>query len=389
MTQRLAVFTPQIGTFSETFVRRHIENVLPGRTVVVARNTSHPFGGHWTSEYPTLFLDRWQQNFVARALRGVGLSDERFRSMTIARFLRRQNVGAVLGEYLDRFVDFVPLLDALRIPYVVQGHGIDVSAALRLPGMVERYAAYRSARAILTRCDFHRRRLVEIGLPAERIMVNPGGIDVPARVPARGPKTAKRFLAIGRMQTKKGPLYLLEAFRLCAVQDPDVSLDYVGDGDLYPAVKQFVSATGLADRVRIHVAIGESAKMQLFHDCGIFVQHSVTDPETGDEEGLPAAIQEAMANGMAVVSTRHSGIPEAVEDGVTGLLVSEGDAIAMADAMMRLSRSEDWRRLGENGREKARRLYTWPAERARLLRHLAPAEILAGETEPAPALEVG
>ena len=56
----------------------------------------------------------------------------------------------------------------------------------------------------------------------------------------------------------------------------------------------------------------EKVKMRLLRECGIFVQHSITDPVTGDDEGLPAAIQEAMAHGLAVVSTRHSGIPEAV-----------------------------------------------------------------------------
>lgn len=379
MSWRLAVFTPQLGTFSETFIRRHIEDVLPGRTVVVARS-SNQYGGHWTANYPVFFLDRWQQRTFGRVLRGVGLSDEWLRSRAIAAFLRGHHVDAVLGEYLDQFADFVPALDLLRLPYVVQGHGIDVSAALRRPGEAERYARYKSARAILTRCEFHRRRLIGLGLPAEKIAVNPGGVDVPERPPPRGPQAAKRFLAIGRMVTKKGPIYLLEAFRLCAAQDPEVSLDYVGDGDLYPAVIQFVDAAGLTERVRIHVGIDEDAKTRLLRDCGIFVQHSVTDPYTGDEEGLPAAIQEAMAYGMAVVSTRHSGIPEAVEDGVTGLLVDERDVRGMASAMMRLSRNGDWQRLGANGRQKANRLYSWPAERARLLHYLAVLEVVGSES---------
>lgn len=379
MSGHLAVFTSQLGTSSETFIRRHIDGLYPGRAVVVARHSSHPFGGHWTASNPVFFLDHWQQRFFGRALRGVGLSDERFRLGAVAKFLRRHRVNVVLGEYLDQFVDFVPLLDSLRIPYVAQGHGIDVSAALRTPGMTQRYALYASARAILTRSEFHRRRLISIGLPPEKIAVNPGGVDVPERVPPRSSFAAKRFLAIGRMVPKKGPLYLLEAFRLCAAQDPEVSLDYIGDGDLYPAAIQFVDATGLAERVRIRFGIDEDAKMRLLQDCGIFVQHSITDPVTGDEEGLPAAIQEAMASGMAVVSTRHAGIPEAVEDGVTGCLIDERDVRGMASAMMQLSRSGDWQRLGANGWQKAGRLYSWSAERARLLRYLALPEAVGSE----------
>src|SRR5205823_1636215 len=131
-------------------------------------------------------------------------------------------------------------------------HGIDVSAALRKEGMAEQYLIYKSARAILTRCEFHRQRLIDIGLPADKTHVNHGGVDVPKAPPVREPEATKRFLAIGRMAPKKGPIYLLEAFRLAAAQDPDVTLDYVGGGPLLPAVRQFVDACGLASRVQLH-----------------------------------------------------------------------------------------------------------------------------------------
>jgi glycosyltransferase involved in cell wall biosynthesis len=195
--------------------------------------------------------------------------------------------------------------------------------------MADRYASYRSARFILTRCEFHRQRLVGLGLPAEKIGVNPGGIDIPERPPTRGVQAAKRFLALGRMVPKKGPIYLLQAFRLLADQDPEVSLDYVGAGELLSAARQFVDAVGLTDRVQLHGAASNKVKGELLQECGIFVHHSVTDPDTGDEEGLPASIQEAMAHGMAVISTRHSGIPEMVEHGSTGLLVDERDTKGM------------------------------------------------------------
>jgi glycosyltransferase involved in cell wall biosynthesis len=86
--------------------------------------------------------------------------------------------------------------------------------------------------------------------------------------------------------------------------------------------------------VTLHGAAPEETNLALFQSCGVFVQHSITDPETGDEVGLPAAIQEAKAHGMAVVSTRHSGIAEAVDEGVTGFLASECDLQAMARAML-------------------------------------------------------
>ena len=368
MTGKLAIFTPQLGTASETFIRRHVEDLLPGRTVVVARNSTTAFDGYWHTQCPVWFLDRWARRLPVRLAGRVGVSQARMRDAALARFLRQHGTTVILGEYLDQFADFIPLLDRMRLPYIAQGHGIDVSAALRKPGMAERYRAYESAAAILTRCEFHRQRLIGLGLPAERVLVNPGGVDVPEEIPARPAEACKRFLAIGRFVPKKGPIYLLEAFRRAAARDAAITLDYPGGGELFPAAQQFVHACGLQDRVRLHGPAKDDVKLALARECGVFLQHSLTDPETGDEEGLPAAIQEAMALAMTVISTRHSGIPEAVEHGVSGLLVEEMDVEAMAEAIGRAANDPALcARLGAAAHAKARDLYTWPAERTRLL----------------------
>jgi glycosyltransferase involved in cell wall biosynthesis len=311
-----------------------------------------------------LFLDRAMSSWPARLAHRGGRTWPQLRAAAVARFLRRHGVRVVLGEYLDQFVEFAPLLDRLGLPYVVQGHGIDVSAALRGEGAAESYLAYRSARAVLTRCEPHRRRLIDLGLPRDRVQVNPGGIELPTCVPKRAPAAARRLLAIGRMTPKKGPIFLLEAFRRAALRDPGLTLDYVGDGELLAAARQFVAACGLEGRVRLHGAAPEATKAGLLADCGTFVQHSLTDPGTGDEEGLPTTIQEAMAHGLAVVATRHAGIPEAVIEGETGLLVDEGDVGAMAKAFLAVLPIAA--RLGAAGRRRAEALYGWEQERSRL-----------------------
>ena len=100
--------------------------------------------------------------------------------------------------------------------------------------------------------------------------------------------------------------------------------------------------------------------------ASIFVQHSVTAPN-GDKEGLPVAILEAMSSGLPVVSTRHSGIPEAVEHGVTGFLVGEGDVNAMTEALITLYRNPDLRQtMGTAGRDRAVALFSRDTSLARL-----------------------
>jgi glycosyltransferase involved in cell wall biosynthesis len=371
VTGKLAIFTSQLGTASETFIRRHVEDMAPGRTVVVARNSTTAFDGFWKAECPVLFLDRWELRFPVRVARRLGRSKLRMREDTVMRFLRKYRATVVLGEYLDQFAEFVPLVERMGLRYIVQGHGMDVSASLRSQGAIERYQCYRSAAAILTRCEFHRQRLIKIGLPSDRIHVNPGGVDVPDEIPAHPAGVHKRFLAIGRFVPKKGPIYLLEAFRLAAECDREITLDYLGGGELLPAAQQFVISCRLEGRVRLHGAGGNDVKSQLVRKCGVFVQHSLTDPETGDEEGLPAAIQEAMAQGMAVVSTRHAGIPEAIDHNVSGFLVDEKDVAAMAEAMLQVAHdSKLYERLGACAYEKAKQSYSWPAERSRLLHFL-------------------
>ena len=361
---RLAIFTAQLGAISETFIRRHVEDIAPGETVVVAWRSTHPAGGRWTAPCPVLFLDQAIRRWPARLAHRAGLSWPRIRAPAVSRFLRRHGVQVVLAEYLDEFLEFVPLIERLAIPYVAQGHGIDLSAALRRPGMAERYLAYRSARAVLTRCEAHRRRLIDLGLPEAKVAVNPGGVDLPAAACERDPAAARRLLAVGRMTAKKGPIHLLEAFRRAATHDPGLTLDYIGDGELFAAAEQFVAARRLGERVTLHGAAPEAIKVRLLRECGVFVQHSLTDPQTGDEEGLPASIQEAMAHGLAVVSTRHAGIPEAVIEGETGLLVDERDVAAMADALVAVPAMAA--RLGAAGYRRAVATYGWDHERARL-----------------------
>jgi colanic acid/amylovoran biosynthesis glycosyltransferase len=114
-----------------------------------------------------------------------------------------------------------------------------------------------------------------------------------------------------------------------------------GGGELFEACLILTRALGLEDRVEFKGIMSHEEVAAEMRRARIFVQHSVTTPEQGDREGKPVAIMEAMASGLPVVSTRHSGISELIEDRVTGLLVAEYDIAAMADAMIGLAQNDD------------------------------------------------
>jgi len=120
--------------------------------------------------------------------------------------------------------------------------------------------------------------------------------------------------------------------RIAAAAHPAARLELVGDGELRPEAEARMRALGLGERVIFHGQEDHESVRRRMAAAAIFIQHSVTDAE-GNAEGLPTSIQEAMASGAAVISTDHAGIPEAVENGVTGLLVAERDVAGFAAAL--------------------------------------------------------
>jgi len=112
----------------------------------------------------------------------------------------------------------------------------------------------------------------------------------------------------------------------------DMSLDIVGDGPLRPALDSLVAELGMHNAVRIIGARSHDEVARVMGAAHLFAAPSVTASD-GDMEGIPVALMEAMASGLPVVATRHSGIPELVEDRVSGVLVPERDTAALASAL--------------------------------------------------------
>ena len=364
MNMPLAIAAPQIGARSETFIRRHMEDILPGKTVVVTHNVSGSYAGHWSVDCPVLVCNPSQ-------LRGgrkeaVRLSVAKF---AVQRFLKKHKVQVILGEYLNYSFSFFQIALKLGIPYFAHAHGKDISELLRDPYWQREYLHYKQAAGVITMSQASRARLLELGLEADKVHVIPYGVDVPDEPLKRSENEIIRCLAVGRMVPKKAPILLLEAFRQAVQVCPNLRLDYIGTGDLLPAVRQFIQAFNLADKVTLHGGQPSEVVQQFMRETDIFLQHSMTDPDTGDEEGLPVSILEAMACALPVVSTKHAGIPEAVLDQKTGFLVNEGDCLNMSQKILLLAQDVDLRsKMGFAGWQRAKELFTWERERNSLLK---------------------
>jgi glycosyltransferase involved in cell wall biosynthesis len=367
MSHPLAVICPRIGIQSETFIRRHVQDLCPGRTAVVEAFRALD-QQDWTAPGPLLRLG--ERSVLRRVVRQIHRrSGERTDAARIVAFLRRHGVQVVLGEYLDVSAPWIRPLRAAGLRVFVHAHGYDVSASLRDESLRRLYReALPHAHGIITMSRASRQRLLEIGLSPEMVRVVPYGTDVPSHPPDRAARPEIRCIAVGRMVAKKAPLVLLEAFRLALNEVPQLRLDVIGEGELLPAAEQSVRQNGMVHAVTLHGGQNNQRVLELMGQADIFLQHSMTDPRTGDEEGLPVAILEAMAHGLPVVSTRHAGIAEAVDEGQTGYLGSEGNAASMGERLIQLARDGDLRlRLGTAGWARCREQFSWQRERSELL----------------------
>ena len=275
----------------------------------------------------------------------------------------------LLVEYGDFACKFARVADELDLPLVVHFHGFDASMALLEPRQVRRYRSlFARASAIVCPSEYLADRLRAVGCPPQKLHVCAYGVDSTRFTP--GCRHLQQFLAVGRLVDKKAPHVTIAAFAHVAAAYPDAVLHVVGEGPLRERCESTIQTHGLQGAVQLHGARPAKFVADLMNSSSIFVQHSVTSA-SGDTEGLPVAILEAMTAGLAVVSTRHAGIPEAVTDGVSGVLVEEGDISGMADAMLSLAADPtSARRLGDAGRTRALAQFSRAAARDRLRRVL-------------------
>ncbi|MEE9302856.1 MAG: glycosyltransferase, partial [Thiotrichaceae bacterium] len=197
-----------------------------------------------------------------------------------------------------------------------------------------------------------------LGCPEEITSIHHVGIDCEqfsfqSRSRKNGESTI--FISVARLVEKKGLEYAIKAFsRLRFSSQENFNFQYriIGDGPLLESLQQLVTDENLGEYV---LFLGSKTSEEVAFELGcahIFLAPSVTASD-GDMEGIPTVLMEAMATGLPVISTYHSGIPELVEDGVSGVLVKERDIPGLATAIEHLSTDiENWSRMGEAGREK-------------------------------------
>jgi glycosyltransferase involved in cell wall biosynthesis len=249
------------------------------------------------------------------------------------------------------------LAEKLGVPLVTALHGYDVTITDEAMSRTRLGRAYLQGRSTLQKTgalflccsDYVRARGLEMGYPADRTIVHSIGVDVERfKPPGMLRPREKSILFVGRLVEKKGCGSLIDAMAGVQRRCPAAELVVIGDGPLRAEYEARAVALGV--RCRFLGVQPTAVVRDRMARASVFCVPSVV-AASGDAEGFGIVFIEAQAMGLPVVSTVSGGIPEAVKNGETGLLVGERDSPALAEAILRLMEDEDlWQRYSLAGR---------------------------------------
>ncbi|WP_019503575.1 glycosyltransferase [Pleurocapsa sp. PCC 7319] len=326
------------------------------------------------------YLKQYQPTYITDTLLQktplphVALSqDDRFRLKQITHTVTRSpevfrsywshlsNLALIHAHFAPNGVYIMSLAEQLNIPLVVTVHGYDITLNRQAVWRTGKLLYYQllwheetlkqRTQVFIAVSDFIREKLIAQGYPQEKIIKHYIGVNTDKFCPSNQLAKERYILCVGRHTEKKGIDTLLRAFAKIVAKYPDIYLFQVGQGALTSKLKRLTKQLGIENRVRFLGPKPHEQVLQLVQKAEIFALPSQV-AKTGECEGLPIVILEASACGVPVVSTYHSGIPEAVIDGQTGFLVSEKDDQALAEKLdILLSDRSLGQQMGKQGRK--------------------------------------
>ena len=268
------------------------------------------------------------------------------------------------------------------LPYAVIVHGMDVALALEAGGgkRARAKAILGDAELVIANSDYTAHLAESAGAAKDKIMIVRPSPSFPSYVtvtPERIQETRSKYgfdqtftlLTLGRLVARKGFAEAVEAVALLKERGRTVRLVIAGDGPERKKLERLVETRGVADRVGFTGKVPDEDLPSLFGACDAFVMA----PKSigADVEGFGIVYLEANLMGKPVIGSRAGGVPDAVKDGETGLLVNPGDPAAIADAVVKLMDDPTLcALLGQAGRKRVMEEFGWKRQTAPLVEAL-------------------
>jgi glycosyltransferase involved in cell wall biosynthesis len=360
------IYRDQLLPFSETFILNQAEAMRTYAPTFVGRRR---VPGIDLGEHEAVVID---EGGVPGALRWARSLCGRPPADFLAR-LRGRSPRLIHAHFGPDGVNALPLQRRLGVPLVVTFHGYDATqrAVLSNGPIAWRYGRLRPrlverAAVLLAVSEHIRDNLLALGIPASRIRVHRIGVDLARFTPAPLAQRQRIVLGAGRFVEKKGFEFLIDAMADVQSTSPETELVLIGSGEQEAELR--ARAAAKLSSFRIFGPCPPAEITAWMRRARLLAAPSVID-RTGNTEGLPITIVEALASGLPVVATRHAGIPEAIVDGVSGHLVAERDPAALAARMLDLLDDDTgWEAMSTASRQRAEAEFDLAVQTERLER---------------------
>ena len=350
---KLCIVQPTLAAPSETFLRAHA-TLLPFDTTVVHFDNDNPCIDNNRVLSQTIFAKLYRKLYGK-----ITQKHETWETTQALKKIFQQHADIILAEYGPIGVRCCEAARATGIPLITHFHGYDASKyAVIKKHEINYQKLFHQSSAIVVVSNKMVTDLVNIGAPAEKIHLNPCGVDTDVFKGAKPEKASQVMVAVGRFVEKKAPYLTITAFAQTLQKVPNAKLVMLGDGPLKGVCKDLAEALGISNSVRFMGASSHTQVKDSLLQARAFVQHSIQSSD-GDCEGTPVGVMEAQSAGLPVVATSHAGIADVVVHGETGFLIEEKDVSGMAAFMTQLFQEPDLAsELGKNGRKRIKKNYS-------------------------------
>ena len=296
------------------------------------------------------------------------ISDAELRALVA---VLRKTDARLLHIYFGQIaVHLLPLIRAWKKPSIVSFHGADVTVDMNKP-------AYRGAtremlesvNLVLVRSESLRRAVIDLGCDPKKIEVQHTGIpleEFPFRERSFPQDGAWRLVQAGRLIEKKGLPITLRAFAVFLDRYPNATMTIAGEGPLLGELQKLARELNIEGRVSFTGFISQEQLREIYYRSHIFLHPSQIGHD-GNQEGIPNSMLEAMASGLPVFATQHGGIPEAIENGASGVLVPEHDYETLARTLLSAAKDPTFlSRIARNGADVVRQNFDLRMQAQRL-----------------------
>ena len=264
---------------------------------------------------------------------------------------------------------------SLRVPYFIVVHGGEILLEGRRKSIRKNFGRGRRIMAV---SKFTARELIKIGIPKEKVTVIPDGVDPEKFKPGLNSAMVERkhslfnkkvILTVSHLVKRKGHANVIRALPNVLGKVPNAVYLIVGSGPEEVHLRKLARDLGLEDRVIFVTYVPDEELPSYYNASHVFIMPSYEIEEEGDVEGFGIVFLEANACGKPVIGGRSGGVPDAVIDGKTGLLVDPLNINQIAEALVKLlTDSELAQELGEQGRKRVETELSWREVTKRILK---------------------